>query len=494
MLILAVFCLINLIVCTHTPVVDPDEVQYLDPVANWYFGQGFTSPLWGQDWHDLCLTYVPLYDALLMAAFKLAGFGLFQARALSTLLAAGGSLLIWRATGNLGIIQKPGYRLLCLVLTLSGSASCLAFRHLRPDAVMFIVAAALFYACSLARRPRLQLVMVFAACLPLAAGGVALLPYVGTIALLYLVVYRAENFRLLLAVAAGTASGLGLLAGFLKHTGNLEKYVNFLVLPQTVAGTGVNPRFWHDKIFGAFPGDNNLVNIFFGWPLEFLSNKTLFDYSGFLLFVLAMVLAVKIWKQTDPSTRKLTLLILPVVLLVPPLLHVASHFAYYYRWMAYMPAAILATRLLEVSENKVSTPVRRLGCLLVGISIALGIPGRTLAVLPTWNARSTGPVEQAVKSVARPDDIAICEFRIYFAARPCVQRIFSYHVTAYGDFQFVKNLPTNDITLLALKAEDVQEVESRIGGKWEKLPPESVAAFDQLKANRYHVDFYRRAP
>jgi hypothetical protein len=492
MIILAAFCAVSLAVCTHTPVLEPDEVQYLDPVANWYFGQGFTSPLWGQDWRELCVTYVPLYDGLLMAVFKLAGFGFFQARAFAPLLAAGGSCLIWRGVARLGLIQQPGYRLLCLALTLSGCASTLAFRHLRPDSLMFVVAAALFYACSLRQHPRLQLALVFAASLPLAAAGVALVPYVGTIALCYLIAFQGRNFRLLLALAAGTVAGMGLLAGFLKYTGNLEKYVNFLVLPQTVAGTGVNSRFWHDKIFGDGPLDNNMFNIFFGRPGDFLGYKTLFDYSGFLLFLLSVAVAVKIWKKTDTTTRRLTLVILPVVLIVPPLLNVASHFAYYYRWMPYMPAAILAARLLDVSKSLLTAPVRWLGCLLVATAIGFGVPGRTVSVLPTWKQRSPAPVEQALKSVARPEDIAICDYKVYFAARPYVKRIFACGVTAYGDFRFVKNLPTNDISLLALSAKEVPVVTGRIGGQWEKLPAESVAGMAALDGNRYQVEFYRR--
>ena len=494
-ILLAAFCLINLLVCTHTPTVFVDEVQYVDPAANLYFGGGFTSSLWGQDWHEFCLTYVPLYEGMLIATFKLFGFGFFQARALSTLLAAAGSFLIWRSVCNLAIIQKPANRLLCLALTLSGSASSFAFRHIRPDAAMFFVVALLFFACSLKQRPRLRAAMLCLSALLLAPGGLALGPYVGLLMLVYLAVYRFENFRLLLWIAAGALGGLALLTGYLVWAASgLKEFINLEVRPRIFvgAGAGTHSHYWHDSLFGA--GAENLFYSFFGNPVEFLNKQTLFDISAFLLFLLSLIMASLTWAKIDSFTRKFTLFVLAIALIVPPALHLIGHFFYYYRWMTYMPLAILAPRLLEVAENKISMPIRRFGLLIVGLSLALGIPMHTLVVLPSWKQRSPEPAERATKSVASPADIAICDFRIYFAVRPHVERVFAYGVCDQGDFSIVKNLPTNDISLLVLPPDEVKAVTDKVGGNWKKLPPEAVQGIADLKASRYAMDFYRRGP
>lgn len=489
MLILIAFVLLNLAVFTHTPTVDPDEPQFADPSANLALGSGFTSTMWGQDRHELCITYVPLYHAALALFFKLFGVGLFSARALNLVLTAGGGLLIWKALQASALIRQPAGRLLCLGLIWSGSASTLAFRIIRPDAMMFFVCAALFFAGCVPRNRWVQGALVFGISGLAPAAHLPLLPYIGTILILYFVIFRGKNLRLLIL------TGLGMVAGIfavLALYGCFSTVQNYLNLVHAGSGGTATASFWHDKIFGTRPGDSNLFNSFFGSPLELFRKDTLFDHSAFLFFWVAIALSLKLWGKADGQTRKLTVLILAIALTVPPLLHFTGHYFYYYRWMTYMPLAMLIPRLLENCEMCGLTGIRRAGLLVAGLGFFLGAPARTLMALPDWSQRSIEPIVAAAKTVVRADDVVICDYKTYFAIRPQAQLVFAYGVTAFGDFTLIKNLPTNDVTLLALCPAEVKPVFQRVGGVWEKVPLDKIPAAAALVTTRYAVDFYRR--
>jgi hypothetical protein len=227
--------------------------------------------------------------------------------------------------------------------------------------------------------------------------------------------------------------------------------------------------------------------------LELYSKDTLFDHSAFLLFWVAIALSLKLWGKTDGQTRKLTVLVLAIALTVPPLLHFTGHYFYYYRWMTYMPLAMLIPRLLESCEMFGLTVARRAGLLVAGLCLFLGAPARTLMALPDWSQRSIKPIVAAAKAVVRTNDVVICDYKAYFAIRPQARLVFAYGVTAFGDFTLIKNLPTNAVTLLALTPAEVTPVFQKVGGAWEKVPADKIPAATALGKTRYAVDFYRRS-
>ena len=166
--IVSVFLLVNLLVATRTPTVYVDEPQYCDPAANLFLGDGFTSTMWGQGRGDFWCGNAPFYQGILDGFFKIFGFGLFRARAVNSLLAGAGGLLIWAALRRTAFVRQPANRLLCLALVLSGSVTTLTFRTIRPDTTMFFTCAMVFFACSLPAgwRGRYVLVGLASACCP----------------------------------------------------------------------------------------------------------------------------------------------------------------------------------------------------------------------------------------------------------------------------------------------------------------------------------------
>jgi hypothetical protein len=487
------FCLVNLLVATHTPTVNLDEPQYCDPAANLFLGSGFTSTMWGQNRDAFWCGNVPLYEGILFCFFKVAGFGLLQARLVNTLLAASAALVIWAALRRSNLVSTPAGRLLCVAMVLSGSVSTLTFRTIRPDATMFLVCSLVFYACTLqALWKRRAFVFLFSACLPFA--GIPMLPYAGMLSLLNLAVYGFANFSLLMTIGLGLAGGVAGLFLFYQCFATWRTFVE-IVLPFTGLGAAApgGPSSAPGKIFGAGPGGENLLTSFFGNPFEFLDQKTLFDYSAALLFLVAAVIAVKTWRTAATRDRKFMAFILITALVIPPFMHLAGHYRSMYRWMTYVPLAIAVPHFLEI--QRATGGAFRLRCAALAaicVSLVMGIPMRTLAAIPGWRERSSAPLEQVAAAVARPSDVVVCEFKAYFALRPRTKLLYAHGLAARGDFSLIKDLPTNDVSLLCLRPENVLPVTHAIGGTWKKLDLHGIPGADELAQTRYAADFYRR--
>jgi hypothetical protein len=493
-LILLAFIAINLLVATRTPTIYVDEVQYCDPAANLYFGNGFTSTVWGQSRDAFWTGNVPLYQGFLWACFKLAGFGLFQARAVNTLLTAAAAALLWSTLRRTGLVREPANRLLALALVLSGSVSTLTFRTIRPDATMFFVCALVFFAGSLTALGAARWWLAGAASIFLPLAGIPMLPYAAIVLALIFIFYRFAHWWLLVASGVGVIAGIGVLVWFYSHFSSVRTFADN-VLPFTGLGVAGAPAMsWRERIFGDSPGSENLWTSFFGNPFEFERQKTLFDYSAALLFAATLVLALSAGRKALPEGRRFTKFIVALALVVPPFMHLAGHYQSYYRWMTYIPLALAVPRLLELHHGAgASRQPRRLVVALACLSLVLGLPLRTLATLPGWRARSPAPLDQVSTQVARPDDVAIVNYKAYFALRPRTRLIYACRLTAQGDFSRIVDLPTNQVTLLCVFQADLADVTNRIGGQWSKVQIDQLPGAAALAGTRYAMDFYRRA-
>jgi hypothetical protein len=487
------FCLINLLVATRSPTVSVDEPEYCDPAANLHFGSGFTSTLWAQNHDAFWCGNVPLYQGILCCFFNIAGFGLFQARIVNTFLAALAALLICAALRRNEIVKSSMYRLICVCLILSGSVSTLTFRTIRPDTTMFLACSLVFFACSL-RGLWQRHFFAFLASALLPFAGVPMLPYAAMLLFLNFIVYGFANLGLLIAVGLGFASGVAGLVIFYNHFSTWHTFVD-IVLPFTGIGgaaSGSAPSLFQ-RIFGAGLGGENIFTSFFGNPLEFLDQKTLFDYSAALLFVAAVALAVKSWHAATIPDRKFMTFILVMAVIVPPFMHMAGHYRSMYRWMTYIPLAIALPRFLEIHKAAGGRFSLRFAAILVILfSLCLGLPLRTAAAIPGWRGRSIKPLERVAARVMRPPDVVICEAKSYFALRPGTKLLYGFGFPARGEFRLITDLPTNDVSLLCLRPEDVAPVIQAIGGTWKKLDLRDVPGADALAQTRYAVDFYRR--
>ena len=502
LLILGLFVAINFSIATRSPSVSVDEPAYCDPAVNACLGQGFTSTAWGEDRNVFWAGNPPLYTGLLYVFFKLFGIGLFQARAVNTLLTAASALLIWTGLRMSGLIRQPVHRVLSTVLVLSGFVTTMAFRTNRYDATMFFVCAAVFFGCCLpvSWRSRYLLIGLCGAFLPF--SGVPLLPYTGLMLLITFAVYGWASLGVVVAIGLGLVLGIGALCGFYSHFGALNRFLHN-VLPYTAAaGSSHQSHFLRMKLFGSYAQNDgpNLIFSFFDVPTHLRGPPSMFDCSSFLLFILGALIAVKAWRKADAADRRFIWFNLAVALVIPPAIQFVGHYSSYYRWMSYMPLAIAIPRLLEtVQSARVCLP-RGLVFAVLTLSILLGVPARTLAIIPSWRARTPEPLEKVAAQIVKPSDVVLTGFTSYFAVRPRAKEWFGYDLVGFGMFGSTKNLPTNDITLICSPAayvsgsvsESFSTAMKAIGGKWKKVPLDGVPGADELRKTRYAVDFYRR--
>jgi len=493
-IILLTFIAINFSVACRTPTVFPDEPEYSDPAVNLYLGDGFTSTMWAQGRHDFWVGNVPAYQILLAGFFKLFGVGFLQARMVNTLLAALAAGMIWLALKRTELIKTAPYRLLSVVLILSGSVSTQTIRTIRPDTTMFTVCAAVFLAWTV-RSEKLRWLAVILASSLLLPAGIPMLPYGILMLGLYMIAFGFDSIKTVAATLAGMMLGVGWLCLFYSYFSSIRNFLDN-ILPFTVMKAG--DASFTQKIIGKFVGDpldspDTVFTSFFGKPLEFINPKTLFDYSSAMLFLIILGLAVFHWATLGKAQKKIVIFALLMVLVVPPCLHIAGHYRSMYRWMTYMPLCVLAPCLAEsiLKESKAPT-VRRIVAGIFFTAIVLGIPARTLLILPWWSERSVGPLDAAAERVVTKSDVVIGDCKVYFAVRPLAKTVFLLGLPANGRFDRIKDLPKSEITLLCLKPEELDEMVGIVGGNWQRVASGNPEQENELARTRYNINFYRR--
>jgi len=494
--ILGAFFLVTLTTLTRMPAVYCDEPPYTDAAANLYFGQGFTSTMWGQPPDAFWCGNVPLYQVFLYLFFKAFGFGLLQTRLVNILLNMAGAALIWAAVRQASLIRSAAWRLLVVVLVLSGSITVGAFRTIRPDTTMFFVCALVFYfSCWRNTHRRYWLTALASIFLPIA--GVPMVPYAGMLILIHFICFGLADFGLLMAVGGGFVMGVTFLAVLYHHFASVNAFAQ-IVLPYTAAGHANGGPYWMSKITGNYPDDphaDSLFTCFFGRPFEMLRVKVLFDWSAFLLFAVFISAAIACWRKVKPELCRRWLFVILVTLLVPPVMHLAGHYRSPYRWMTYVPLAIAVPWLLDTGQAIIGNRIfNAFAVCAIGLAIAMGVPARTVAALPDWAGRNTVPMEHVTAGRVRSNDVVVCDYQVWYAVRPRAHMVYVCNLPSRGQFNLTAGLPTNNITLLCLLPEDYGLVTNTIGGDWQKVSIDDQPDLAAYKKSRYAVDFYRRKP
>jgi len=419
----------------------------------------------------------------------------FQARVVNTLLAGFSGWMIWYALKRSEWIKTAPYRLLSLVLVLSGSVSTQTIRTIRPDTMMFTICAAVFLVWTI-RPVKWRLPAVFLSSSLLLPAGLPMLPYSILMLALVLVSFGTGLIKTAAAALTGMVGGMGWLCLFYGHFSSIRAFTD-IVMPFTIVGA--NNSSFASKLAIKFVGDavdypDTIFTSFFGNPFEFISPKTLFDYSSALLFLLIVGLTAWQWARLESMQKRLALFAVLMVLIVPPSLHIAAHYRSMYRWMTYMPLCVVVPCFVEAVLR--GTKERAIHQAVGGIlfaTILLGVPARTILVLPWWSERSIGPLNEAAQRIVSKSDVVIGDSKVYFAVRPLAKTIFMVGLPARGRFDLIKDLPKSEITLLCLRPDEFEAMASTIGGNWHRVASGNPSQEKELEQTRYNVNFYRRS-
>jgi hypothetical protein len=493
-LLLITFTLLSLLICTRTPAVFNDEVVYVDPAANLYFHNGFSSTMWAQGRQEFWCGNVPLYQGILFLTYKCFGFGFLQTRAINLLLTVLGASLVWAGVRMTNLIKSPAFRLLGLLLLLSGSVSNKTFRVGRYDTTMFFVCSIVFFIWGLPSSWKSKKLLLVASGALLPFAGVPLLPYTAMMLLFILILKGFGEFKNILATGIGLISGLFGLYSFYRHFGAWQEFMK-IVLPFTGAGhlDAAGKATLGDFLIGKHLGEESLLTSFFGNPLSHFDEKNLFDISAFLLFIVLIFLTVLLWKKSDSRARKVMVFGFMLTLVLPPFMATVGHYRSFYRWMSYIPLTWVVMALLENTMNADLSVMRRMviKCVM-GISIFMGIPFYTVTTLTAWTSRSERPLERIAEKLVHADDVVICDFKSYFAVKSRARIVYCCGLVARGDFSKITDLPSREVTLLCIFPDEFDEVTKTLGGKWHKVDIEDANEDKKFRQTRYALDFYRR--
>ena len=431
-----------------------DEAQFIDPAVNLAQGKGFVSSAWPyQHPNEFFLGNAPLYPFLNALWFKLAGFGLLQARVLNFALAGVAAFLIWLSVHSSNFLSSPVSRLAAVLLILGGFGVAFSYQSARYDALgMALAAACYFCICSDLMRGRNIALSILGALIPL-AGFHLVVAFV----LLVIVDFVAERKirQEFFFLATGIALGLLILLGLAAYHGLLEKFLLITFGSQhTITG----------RLGKAVTtGDMKVVRGFLD------GYRILFQDPSFSLVLLALLPALYIFRRGGKTAIAGGELLraIGLVAIVPAGLFIIGKYPVYYSWIGYVPAVLFALRWAESASGSGMVSYRNFSFVLLFGALVVGFPQLLTSTIKANNGIDYDALEARVKAALRPGDIIYSDFSAYFAARSVSSPVF---VETYGRTAIVNGIPEHDtITALVVRRDEIDSIRILIPGDWVEL-------------------------
>jgi hypothetical protein len=475
LLSLAVFFGVNLWTSTRFPVPWYDEVQFVDPAANLYFNNSFTTTAYGWERATDFHAHHPLYSLLLASWFEITGFGLLQARALNYVPVILTALTIWFTVARTELVPSATYRVFLILLLLFGYSTSFPYRTGRIEPLLMFLSALLFLLFTIENR-RWRTALLAGMSLLFAPAGLHLVVFAAVFTLLVLL-YLGRHilleviviwFSLLISIA-------GLFALYATH-GVWANALNAIAPHMATGGLGT---------------------FFSGGTLNHINRVPKDPSLVVLLGVLGLLVTIQIthgrlqWRSVL-SFGLVSSVIIPVALLM------MAKFPTYYSWMVFVPLAVcLCSTLAKMHDRFLASLGLRAGLFLAGVT---GLPLQLLAVTYDWRDRDYAAVREVVTANIAKDDWVPCDYQAYFAAKPRALRVFLP--------DYVKLLTTEEkrkVTLLIGSDAAVTKWRSILGGEWavtpERIVPERITILEHLTGKdidvgligkKYHLTIYKR--
>ena len=539
-ILLGVWFAANLATLERAPTVWCDEVLFTDPALHWIQGKGLTSTAWPQPPERPALLNGPLHTVLLcgwLRAWTLMGVGISPTvvRSFGSVLALVAAVWLWALARGCGLVSSPKLRLSGVAAFLCADSVSSAYRSGRYDLVGLLVVLAVVW--SVGYRGR-------SAGMPASAPPAVRLPAVLTTALLAALVPFAGlhlvPYCLLLAVGAVLGAGREWIGRVLPAL--IGMGVGGLALVGMHLGSGTLPYF---IAFTRQQSEAGIAAKLLALPVNAVRDLSVVPLLAYL--ALCIVLHVgrggAMFPAGSPRLRyPLTLgrhmppalLGLAAGIAIPVCMTLAGRYTRYYGWMAFVPVLVVVLRSLErgrpgpgrpteasgagegmvggrgseggrqrgaVSGARaapaVSSPhavwTAGLGVAALGVSMALGLPLRTLICLLEWRERDYGKVADFVQAQVRPDDRVVVGHSAYY---PVTQIAGTWYLPNALDY-----MPRADVeaaTCIVDRPESAPWTMALTGGTWqmaaEYRPEPPVGRVRLGRALLYHLAVYRRLP
>lgn len=484
--VIAAFFLLNVFTYNWYPSVWLDEVAFVDPAANLYYGHGFTSSLCvtqllGEFWVSL----PPLYSFLLYGWFESFGFGLFQVRVLDYLLWSGAVGLVCLAVQRTGWIRNPSRLALLAALLFIGDGVAFNYRSARYDSTIVFVAAACFWAFTI-ERPRLRMPAIVLASSFFLPTALILGPFSAAFGCLLFLFLGRKYFWELGCVAAGLTIGLCLLYLFYSELGLWHAFWHATTYISQLYYPGGTMPVWEQKLV-TFPG-----KVFCNLSTDL-----------FLLGLLGIILFK--WGKLDSTGRRMAVFGIGTFLMIPAVSQAAYTYQIYHVWQAYIPMAICLVGAWDHSTDLLKPFYRRIfvGALILSV-FATGLGAHLGLALTHLKERDYSRVEAFVRTTIHPSDVVLADYQAFYPLHQ--QNITAYY---YPHFHALSKLEADSINCLIIDPNWLAIAKEKIGGEWQatgerylnenqfdlallnRLRPGYLA---QQSNRKYNLAVYRRLP
>jgi hypothetical protein len=416
LLLLTAFFGFNLATCIDYPEVWCDEIWFSEPAVNFVkYGSFATMVYQFQPVDTFPTVNCPLYLLSLVPWLSIFGTTILAIRSFNYFLMAFAASLAWAAACRLGLIRKPTLRLLMLALLHLGYGMSFAYRCSRPDILGMVALLFLLLSFTIERRLFRELCVAFFSALTVWIGlQVSLFACLaGAGAWL---IFRRPSIRELVIISASIGVSASMMLLFFKAQGVLP---NFLLLTLGILGK----HYAHAHVPLVWKITKVLYNTAISWIDDFTVT----------VLTLGLVLLVSLaWKRLDAFTRRVLSLCAILMFATPVVFNVVGHYAFYYAYVRFVPAALAFFALWSSLSERPSmaggffTPRRisLVGASTLGFAAAVGLPMRLLLTVMTARVMPRHEIESVIASSVRPDDVVLCDYAYFFETKRTTPRVY----------------------------------------------------------------------
>jgi hypothetical protein len=391
-LLLAIFAAANLGTGARCPIPSRDEANFSDLAANLYFGNGYTSTTWHFQDYKTPVSSPPLYPWLLSLWMHCFGFGILAARSLNYLFLCLTAVLAWAFMWRQSLVHRPAWRLIAVILILSGCGIVHAYRMGRFDSLgLLLTAAAAFFATVPRASLRLPAIALVGFLLPLV--GPALPVYAALFSLIVLV-YDRSRWREVAAGAVGAVCGCAALFLFFQSQGIWNDFYRMCMVHSALSTDRSAAGGFMDRFGGVVKEPSFVAGMLLAAGLAFWQ----FRLRRF------------IWRS--PLGFGVT-----VGIVIPTSIFLLGCYSSYYSWMALAPLAVCLCAALESIWPELRSITAR--CLVVA-ALAVGACGLPLYLgfsVLNWKTCDAAPVYALAERNVSSGDWVYCANSAYYAVR-----------------------------------------------------------------------------
>lgn len=445
-IVLLVFLLLGFVVASRLPINNGtmvDEIMFIDPATNLYFGNGFTSSAWfAQAKNEFWAGYPPLYSLILFLWMQIFGFSIATAKSLNYVLIIVAGLLLWLSVIRLNLVNSTRSRVTLIAIFLANLEDSFNYRTGRPDSLTIVLSLAALLAYSI-QSTWLRCLLLACISIFIPLTGLQLAAYAVILPCILLAYLRTSFLRESVSIAIGLAIGTVSLYILYSTNGVWQGFIKSIRENNSVKRT-------------------SLFSSLHGWKAAGFFKD---DAFKLLLLVLLSIIIYKLVKAKFRLHSQLSFGLV-VSFCIPFGMMFLSAYPRYYNWMAFIPLAICVCS--EVSISSRGTPKGWLSLLIIGCLLAVSLSGyfRGLAVLAVnWKALDYSPIEALVEKNVTRSDWVVSDSVAYYAAKTRAATV----IYANSGASYLNIIPSQEkehISALIIEPEKFENVVNTLGGKW----------------------------